>query len=464
MRTEIRTLARRFARDINGNMAIAMALVAVPLFGAAGAAIDYSGRIQAEAKLQAAIDAGALAGAASENGREAAVKKAVRRFAMQNGAGKYLDGDGALKVKISSDGVIRVSATAEYPTTILNVMGIKSLPIGALAESKRSESGVEIAMVLDVTGSMTGAKIDALKVAAKDFVAETTKPNANKPDAVRLSIVPYNQYVNVGLANRNASWLDVPPDWIETKTETRDWPTHSNPHNCRTENTSWWNDGVEEFGTREVCDYDVDYVSETRTWDVPHEWKGCVGSREYPWNVRDARPNLDIPGMLDAWCGDSVITPLTSKTATLNAAIDSLMAASNTYIPFGLIWGWRTLTAEVPYTEGLSDADAEARGVRKHLVLMTDGENVTSKSVGSGYHDGWDPDAGDATTAELCENIEKAGIVVHAIAFDATDAGTKSMLQACATGGNYYDASDAARLAQAFDAIAGKINQIALSK
>ena len=31
MRTEIRTLARRCARDINGNMAIAMALVAVPL-------------------------------------------------------------------------------------------------------------------------------------------------------------------------------------------------------------------------------------------------------------------------------------------------------------------------------------------------------------------------------------------------------------------------------------------------
>jgi hypothetical protein len=71
---------------------------------------------------------------------------------------------------------------------------------------------------------------------------------------------------------------------------------------------------------------------------------------------------------------------------------------------------------------------------------------------------------GDATTAELCEIIKNAGIVVHAIAFEVTDAGTKSMLQTCATGGNYYDASDSARLAQAFDAIAGKINQIALSK
>lgn len=122
------------------------------------------------------------------------------------------------------------------------------------------------------------------------------------------------------------------------------------------------------------------------------------------------------------------------------------------------------MSSELPYTEGLSNADAQAKGVTKHLVLMTDGENVTSKSSGSGHHDGWDADAGDATTAELCENIKNAGIVVHAIAFEVTDAGTKSMLQACATGGNYYDASDAARLAQAFDAIAGKINQITLSK
>ncbi len=463
MRTVICTLARRFARDISGNMAIAMALVAVPLFGAAGAAIDYSGRIQAEAKLQAAIDAGALAGAANEDDREAAIKKAVRRFAMQNGAGKYLDNAAALKVKISNDGVIRVSATAEYPTTILNVMGIKSLPIGALAESKRSESGAEIAMVLDVTGSMSGTKIDALKVAAKDFVTETTKPNANKPGAVRLSLVPYNKYVNVGLANRTASWMDVPADYSTTQNICQDWTTNTNPHNCRNENYSYSNDGVNVSGTREVCDYDTNTVNECRQVTSTFQWYGCAGSRDYPWNVRDARPDIDIPGLLNTYCPNE-ITPLTSDVAKLNTNIDALPAWGDTYIPAGLIWGWRTLTSELPYTEGLSTADAQAKGVTKHLVLMTDGENVTSKSAGAADHDGWDPDAGDATTAELCENIKNAGIVVHAIAFDVTDAGTKSMLEACATGGNYYDASDAARLAQAFDAIAGKINQIALSK
>ena len=463
MQIDICTLARRFARNAHGNMAIAMALVAVPLFGAAGAAMDYSGRIQAEARLQAAIDAGALAGAASEDSQEAAIKKTVRQYVMDNGAARYLKNAASVDVKITSDGVIRVSATAEYPTTILNVMGIKSLPMSALAETKRSESGAEIAMVLDVTGSMSGAKIDALKRSAKDFVAETTKPNARKPDSVRLSIVPYNKYVNVGMANRNASWMDVPADYSTTENICQDWTTHTNPHNCRNENYSYTSDGVTVNGTREVCDYDTNTVNECRMVTQSYEWRGCAGSRDYPWNVRDGRPSLDIPGLLNVSCPNE-ITPLTSDTTQLDSDIDNLSAWGATYIPAGLIWGWRTLSAQVPYTEGLSTADAQAKGVTKHLVLMTDGENVTSKSAGAADHDGWDPDAGDATTAELCENIKNAGIVVHAIAFEVTDASTKSMLQACATGGNYYDASDSARLAQAFDAIAGKINQIALSK
>ena len=459
MSTEIRALARRFARNTHGNMAIAMALVAVPLFGATGAAMDYGGRIQAEARLQAAIDAGALAGAASEDGREAAIKKTVRQYVMNNGAATYLKNAASVDVKITSDGVIRVSATAEYPTTILNVMGIKSLPMSALAETKRSESGAEIAMVLDVTGSMQGAKIDALKLAARDFVAETTKPNAKKPDAVRLSVVPYNKYVNVGLANRYATWMSVPPD--ESNEVCQDWTTYTNAHNCRMETRTYVSDGVTHTQDREVCDWDTSSVNECRT--VTNVWNGCVGSREYPWNVRDARPDIDIPGILGVNCPRE-ITPLTSDTTRLNGDIDDLSAWGETYIPAGLIWGWRTLSAQVPYTEGLSTADAQAKGVTKHLVLMTDGENVTSKSAGTPEHDGDDPDIGDATTAELCENIKKAGIVVHAIAFEVTDASTKSMLQACATGGNYYDASDSARLAQAFDAIAGKISQIALSK
>jgi Mg-chelatase subunit ChlD len=343
-------------------------------------------------------------------------------------------------------------------------MGIKSLPIGALAETKRSESGAEIAMVLDVTGSMAGTKIDALKVAAKDFVAETTKPNANKPGAVRLSLVPYNKYVNVGMANRNASWMAVPADYSTTENICQDWTTNTNPHNCRNESYSYSSDGVNVSGTHEVCDYDTNTVNECHPGDLNISMVWLRGIARLSLEcARWPSGTLDIPGLLNVSCPNE-ITPLTSDVARLNTNIDALPAWGDTYIPAGLIWGWRTLSSEVPYTEGLSTADAQAKGVTKHLVLMTDGENVTSKSSGAADHDGWDPDAGDATTAELCENIKNAGIVVHAIAFEVTDASTKSMLQACATGGNYYDASDAARLSQAFDAIAGKINQVALSK
>ena len=76
-----------------------------------------------------------------------------------------------------------------------------------------------------------------------------------------------------------------------------------------------------------------------------------------------------------------------SDTNLLKTNINALNASGDTYIPTGLMWGWRTLTSEIPYTEAVTAAEAQSKGVSKHIVLMTDGENVTSKSTGSGHHD-----------------------------------------------------------------------------
>ncbi len=55
-------LCRRFGADRRGGIAIMFALAVIPLFGVAGAAIDYARGTNARAKLDSALDAALLTG------------------------------------------------------------------------------------------------------------------------------------------------------------------------------------------------------------------------------------------------------------------------------------------------------------------------------------------------------------------------------------------------------------------
>ena len=57
----LRTLISNFRSNSSGNVAMITALVAVPMIGAVGCAIDYSNAVMIRTKLQAAADAAALA-------------------------------------------------------------------------------------------------------------------------------------------------------------------------------------------------------------------------------------------------------------------------------------------------------------------------------------------------------------------------------------------------------------------
>ncbi len=62
-------------------------------------------------------------------------------------------------------------------------------------------------LVLDNTGSMgSSGKMTALKTAAKNLV-DTMAAVSNRPDAVRIGIVPFDTQVRIGTGYRNESWL-----------------------------------------------------------------------------------------------------------------------------------------------------------------------------------------------------------------------------------------------------------------
>jgi hypothetical protein len=116
---------------------------------------------------------------------------------------------------------LRVTVRGTVPAFFSGLIGRDYLPVEVTTTATRgSDAFVEIALVLDNTWSMsasggTTTKIAGLKSAATTLVNEVMTRDDGK---VRVSIIPYADYVNVGTGNRSASWLNVPADYSTTST------------------------------------------------------------------------------------------------------------------------------------------------------------------------------------------------------------------------------------------------------
>src|SRR5204863_333012 len=71
--------------------------------------------------------------------------------------------------------------------------------IHANSEVVRSINKLEIAMVLDTTGSMQGTKISNLMTAAKNFITtmQDAASRSSATDPVKISIVPFSTTVKI---------------------------------------------------------------------------------------------------------------------------------------------------------------------------------------------------------------------------------------------------------------------------
>ncbi|MCL6609200.1 MAG: pilus assembly protein, partial [Geminicoccaceae bacterium] len=145
------TLFEGLRRDRRGAVAATVALVLVPLVIAVGLAVDLGRALAARTSLRTALDAAALA-AAQESSPPAAVA-AVERFLRAN----YEESRwGALSTFAVRQGelTLAVDARAAVPTTLLRILGVDEIEVGAEAEVTVGGANLEVALVLDVTGSM----------------------------------------------------------------------------------------------------------------------------------------------------------------------------------------------------------------------------------------------------------------------------------------------------------------------
>ena len=398
---------RKFARNISGNTSIFFAIAAVPLLLTVGVAVDMSRASRTQTVLQGAVDAATLAAGNNPELSNNEMKAIIDQYLASNGAKDAVLNMNKPQINLDKKaGELTVSVSGTINTSLMKLVGIGDMKIGAVSQVNLGIQALEVALVLDNTGSMAGQKIADLKSSAKLLVS-ILNDEKSQYSLLRFGVVPFSQHVNVGLANRNAMWINVPPD---TPGAT---------------------------------------------------WGGCVGSRPAPLD-EDIKNNTHYTGVSNVTC-PSPISPLTSDLTMVNQELDSMVAIGNTFIPGGLLWGWNVLTDDGPYNQALNKHDREDRRGKRALVLMTDGANTASPN--NPANTGSDVAYSNGLTTRLCEAIKAEDIEVYTIAFQVPDVTIKDILEKCATSPEKaYDAANGKVLEAAFRSIAAELSALRLTR
>jgi Flp pilus assembly protein TadG len=470
----LRSLLKKYAKDVSGNTAVMLSLAAIPMMLGAGAAVDMIRASNTRTILQAAADSAALAGAVSGKSDDAALQVIVSDYLKANHAEYALSAVKSIKQKMDkTKHSFEVSVDGSMDTGFMFLAGISKLDVGAYSEVELGGNGLEVVMALDNTESMNyEGRLPALKTAAKSLVDTVLDGSGMSGAYVKVGIVPFSNYVNVGLGNRSKWWIDVGPDTSVTANSCWNEYPSATKSNCHNETYTGYVDGVPQTYTTEVCDWNwgapVEHCGVSTT---NYTWNGCVGSRHSPLDAKLVGLGNKYSGVIkdtwgnNVWCAKE-LTPLTDNKTTLNAAIDAMTGVGNTYIAPGVLWGWNMLDAAEPIVGAKTKTWMKDNKGTKALVLMTDGDNTLSP-LSSDYlrHDGGDVTVANNVTADTCENAKKDDITVYTVAFKVTNVVAKDLLRECATSPDMaFTADDATALNDAFNEIAKSLIATRLTK
>jgi Flp pilus assembly protein TadG len=398
---------KSFWSNTSGNIAMMMAIGAVPLCLGVGAAVDMSRAHYTRSVLQGAADAAAIAGGTSKDKSDAAINSIVQQYLKANHAENVLEYVTAMTHTMDMGrGTFTVAIDGTIPTSFMAIAGFADLSIGARSEVNVGSQALEMVLVLDNTGSMAGVKIDNLKSAATNLVNIIQNETSDYAD-VKMAVVPFAEYVNVGVVNQTAAWVD---------------------------------DSTLAGGP----------------------FAGCVGSRAAPLDLVAGTSGGRYPALTGQPCNVELL-PLTTDLNAVKARIAMMVSTGATYIPTGLIWGWNVIDAQQPYTQGRTNTQLKAVNGRKAIVLMTDGENTISPSGPT--HDGRDTATSNTNLAAICESVKGDDVEIFTVSFMVPSLTIKDILENCAsTPTKYFDADNFAELTAAFSQIARELAAVRLTQ
>ncbi|MCV6577082.1 MAG: pilus assembly protein TadG-related protein, partial [Cohaesibacter sp.] len=190
-----------FHRNDDGAVAIIFALSIMPLIMLGGAAIDYARASNQQQQVQDAVDAAVLAAVNRiplQNDNE--VKTLIRSYVAAN----VPNGTAANVNLIAIDrknNKIRAWAHGSTDTYFMKLARVDSMDFKVKSEAVSSDKAIEVAMVLDNSGSMRGSRISGLKTAAKSLV-NILEENQQSSEDLRIALVPFNHLVRVDKSNK----------------------------------------------------------------------------------------------------------------------------------------------------------------------------------------------------------------------------------------------------------------------
>ncbi len=351
---------RKFIADRSGATAILAALIFTVLVGVVGLGVDYSRAFSAKTKLQAAADAAALSARAAA-GLSAEEIRARALAAFEQNIGDHGDARVESFDATQSGDEVVVRVRASVTNTFSAIIGPERTAVDIVAASISATPDLEIALVLDNTGSMEPYMAD-LRQAATDLVDTLYARSASSN--MKIAVVPYVGAVNIGNGPEQLSWMDRNGEamWHAAGLETKGMgyqlgcvsppglPTDpgSGTHGSIWESLPMFAETIKNLfvpAAQAATAGDVPFPfgfappctmlspNHLNTFDllaqIPNvEWKGCVEARAEPHDVTDTAPStLDPDTLFVPW-----FWPDEADAGPMVAAIPGYVSA-NDYLP-----------------------------------------------------------------------------------------------------------------------------------
>lgn len=512
-------------RQSSGAVAVYMAVMLPVLIGAVGMSIDVAQSYLVHERLSRGIDAAALAVAGTADLDEAGMLERVNSFMEANYPEEKIGVAYNISVRTSGDDVM-VAASADYNTFFLHILGHDKITVAARATVRKQIKGVEAVLVLDNTGSMGTTNMNALKTAARTFV-NIMFAEASRPEDVKIGLVPFANSVRVGLyglglvpdpatgANTGTAYNNGETfvTGVALANYTTNRSSSSGWYGCVIEhNSSGWDlqnssndpypaDVEDEYEgpweiyrygdlstgscirtenrctqTTQQCVRDHQECSSYRSDGTCRRWRTvcdeyqtvCTRNQNVCVEYNYSFTSGSVP---NTGCPTAGVLPLSSAQDTILAAINAMNSHGNTQGNAGMIWGYRMISPEPPFTEA---AAWNSDFWNKAVIMMTDGDNT----MDSNYSYLWLTDRNDITahpTASttdpasldermegVCNALRRADVLVYTIVFTSdVSEDTKAIYRRCATTDRmYFYAPTTAELQDVFEQIANELSNL----
>ncbi len=379
MAAQLSLRIRTFHKAEDGTLVIFALVLFVLMAMMGGIAVDVMKYEATRTQLSQTLDRCTLMAASLD--QRLAPQEVVEDCVAKAGLGEQLQSVVVLEGVNSRD--VQAVAKADTKPFFMHMLGIDRFDAAAGSRAEQKITDVEIALVLDVSGSMGGTKISNLRTAASKFVATMLDNDPNR--RISIAIVPYNAQVNLGPTLLSKFNVTAPHNALNR-------PFDLANHNCLELPPS-------VFGAAGI----------SRTVALPQMAQSdhAYGTDTGNYYTAPTSTSYAVPNFGANFCrteANNVVRMPSQDKAQLQGWINGLTANGNTSIALGMKWGTVLLdpSARSIYDEYIAAGqmsanlsgrpfDTGSRDSMKVIVLMTDGEHVAHDRINDDFKAGPSP-------------------------------------------------------------------------